>query len=165
VAEFLLSGVGVYPFSCNVCGQRTFGSQTKQVLAVLLVIAVISGIGAGGWFITMRGLVRSGARIPRVLAASVGEVAKPLPQQAKRFSNRRILTNKDILELNAANVSSPMLIDLLHKVDHDFQVDTPSLVELKKAGVPENVILAMVELTVKSADGIVDSAPVGHMVR
>jgi hypothetical protein len=49
-------------------------------------------------------------------------------------------------------MSSALVSSLIGRMEHKFTVDTDSLVELKRAGVPKDVILTMVDASRASPD-------------
>jgi len=57
------------------------------------------------------------------------------------------LTNKDILELNKSGVASEIIVAKIKSSPSTFDTTPAALTELKTAGVPDAVVLAMVEKT------------------
>jgi cobalamin biosynthesis Co2+ chelatase CbiK len=62
--------------------------------------------------------------------------------QADHASSQK-LANKDILEMQAAGLSSEVIVEKIKTSACNFDTTPAALVELKKAGVAEPIILAM----------------------
>ena len=56
-----------------------------------------------------------------------------------------VLTNADILALINANLAHGLVIDKIRHEESRFDVDAASLITLKKAGVTDDIIDAMVQ--------------------
>ena len=81
-------------------------------------------------------------------------VAAPLPTAAattlpvtlpQRSISGAALTNADVLKLKAAGLSDQFIIDKIKASPANFRLDVDDLVELKKAGIAEGVIAAMMQ--------------------
>jgi hypothetical protein len=70
------------------------------------------------------------------------------------------LTNEDLARLVQAHISSTVMLRLIDGRPHRFRIDSDSLVRLKKDGVSDEVILAVVAVTVGKADNP-STAPAG----
>jgi hypothetical protein len=57
------------------------------------------------------------------------------------------LTNEDVNEISGSGLATATLVRLISRMPHRFTVDPQSISKLKQSGVPEAVILAMLELT------------------
>ena len=66
-----------------------------------------------------------------------------------------ILTNKSVIEITKAGLSNDIILSKINSSTCKFDVSTPALIDLKKQGVPEAVISAMIGKT----NG---AAPVDH---
>jgi hypothetical protein len=64
------------------------------------------------------------------------------------------LTNEDLARLVQAHISSTVMLRLIDGRPHHFRIDSDSLVRLKKDGVSDEVILAVVAVTVGKADNL-----------
>ena len=74
------------------------------------------------------------------------------------------LTNKDVMDLVAAKLSADLLITTIRSSPTQFDTSVPALITLRKAGVPNEVILAM--LTVATgAPGVPLPPSAGDVVR
>ena len=70
-----------------------------------------------------------------------------LPPVIDKISAPIVLTNENVLELVRCGMSKAILIRIVRKMGHNFRVDSRSLVDLKNAGVHDDLILAIVDLT------------------
>ncbi len=59
--------------------------------------------------------------------------------------SERILTNEDVLELLDAGLSSDLIVTMIETSRSDFDTDLTTILELKKAEVPDQVLQAMVK--------------------
>jgi hypothetical protein len=54
------------------------------------------------------------------------------------------LTNEDVIKMVSAGLTEDLIIDKINASSPRFNVDTDGLIELKKAGVPDKVVAAMI---------------------
>ncbi len=59
--------------------------------------------------------------------------------------SEKILTNEDVLELLDAGLSSELIVTMIETSRSDFDTDLTTILELKKAEVPDAVLQAMVK--------------------
>ena len=59
----------------------------------------------------------------------------------------KTLTNNDILELIETELSSDLIITMIETYPSEFETDLAKILALKKAGVPEAVLQAMLKAT------------------
>ncbi len=59
--------------------------------------------------------------------------------------SEKILTNDDVLELIDAGLSSDLIVTMIETSRSDFDTDLTTILELKKAEVPDQVLQAMVK--------------------
>ncbi len=59
--------------------------------------------------------------------------------------SEKILTNDDVLELLDAGLSSDLIVTMIETSRSDFDTDLTTILELKKAEVPDQVLQAMVK--------------------
>ncbi len=72
--------------------------------------------------------------------------ATPAPvAPAQRPLSGSPLTNADVLKLKSAGLSDQFIIDKIKASPANYHLDVNDLVELKKAGIPEAVIDAMIQ--------------------
>lgn len=73
--------------------------------------------------------------------------ASPIPQSApaQKSLSGAPLTNADVLKLKAAGLSDQFIIDKIKASPANYHLDVDDLVELKKAGIAEAVIAAMMQ--------------------
>ena len=57
------------------------------------------------------------------------------------------LTNEEVIEISGSGLATATLVGLISRMPHRFTVDPQSISKLKQSGVPEAVILVMLELT------------------
>src|SRR5262249_2112427 len=62
-----------------------------------------------------------------------------------RVSNPTVLTDKDILNMNKARLPSEVLVTKIKSAQCNFDTSPAQLQHLKSSGVPDEVILAMVQ--------------------
>jgi hypothetical protein len=157
--DFMLSCFAFYPFVCTSCHSRTIRTNGRQFLGAICMAAMACS------FVIIAGLyLKSAFAVQRYgkqfLAASDGKPASVEPSaravsrtpavQVRRMPG--ILTNQDVMSMAKGGMSSTLVSSLIGRMEHKFTVDTDSLVELKRAGVPEDVILTMVDASRASPD-------------
>jgi len=74
---------------------------------------------------------------------SAGRVVGPVPASAQNLQHR--MTNSDVLSLKGAGFGDEFIITKIKMSVPDYQLDTAALVELKKSGVSDAVMTAMME--------------------
>lgn len=91
-----------------------------------------------------------------VLAGAVGPAA--FAQREPRLPVREVLSNDSIINLSKAKFKENTIIALIRTSPVSFDITTPKLVVLKKNGVSEKIITAMIErqtsLSVAGNDGL-----------
>lgn len=70
---------------------------------------------------------------------------------APAFSQSEILTNEKIKEMAAAGLSPELVLAKVNSTAGDYSVTADSLIDLKKAGVSDDVAAAMIEVFSRSA--------------
>lgn len=98
---------------------------------------------------------------------SSGRASGPAPLSTPQAAGDSVLTNDDIAAMGQVQMPSIVVNKLIRTQGHHFRIDAKSLVALKKAGVTEDVILIMIEVTpaTTSPDAPADGLPAGpvHM--
>jgi hypothetical protein len=153
--QFVVSCFGVYPYVCEHCGVRVFRANYKQLIAAIClagVALVCFAIGLSYTGLAIR-KVASLRKSPAEVAGVGSESTSARPATAPRA-----LTNEDILELIRSNMTPSFVMTLIRQEDNRFQVDAKSLTALKRDGVPEDVIIAMVQAAEASKERS-DSSP------
>ena len=117
------------------------------MVRVLTVAAVIALLGGGVIRLKSEQNTQQGA------AAKTEDNSGYLPPVIGKLPAPIILTNENVLELVRSGMGKAVLIRIIRRMGHNFRVDSRSLVDLKNAGVPEDLILAIVDLT---------TGPAGH---
>ena len=64
---------------------------------------------------------------------------------AAQGKSEKILTNEDVLELIEAGLSSDLIVTIIETSRSEFDTDLTTILELKKAEVPDTVLQAMVK--------------------
>jgi hypothetical protein len=105
----------------------------------------------GNWKIEKELLMKQLLALLLSLALAIPSVASTtltLQEPAKNQTpGATPLTNKDILELNKSGVASEIIVAKIKSSPSTFDTTPAALTELKTAGVPDAVVLAMVEKT------------------
>lgn len=89
---------------------------------------------------------------------SLALAASPASDQAS--AGLAVLTNKDILELHKAGLTEQVLVAKIKSSQCNFDTSPSQLSQLKSAGLPDAVILAMVEAPALTVATLSDPAPV-----
>jgi hypothetical protein len=85
-------------------------------------------------------------QLPNVTAPIPTAAATPAPvAPAQRPLSGSPLTNADVLKLKGAGLSDQFIIDKIKASPANYHLDVDDLVELKKAGIPETIIDAMIQ--------------------
>lgn len=64
---------------------------------------------------------------------------------ASAAAQNEILTNTKVIEMVKAGIGGPLVIAKIKSADGNFDVSADGMIELKKAGVPDEIIAAMME--------------------
>lgn len=102
-----------------------------------------------------------------MLSLSMAVVAFPArsqdPNPTKPQTTAPALTNKDVVEMIKAGLTADVVVAKIKSSETNFDTTPAALTELKAAGVPDNVILAMVKGPA-SADAASGAPPVDGIV-
>ena len=162
LGDFILSCLGIYPYTCKACQRPVYRPRWEQFLLItcVLVIGVLAtGLVGGTLYYRMRNA--------RVVAAQRAEppmpqieIQIPLSATQARGSDPlltlrvdQILGNDDIVRLTQAHMGNKTIIKLIERCAHSFDIDPKSLVAMKKAGTPDEIIDAVIESTTNSPLG------------
>jgi hypothetical protein len=140
--DFAYSMVGLYPYICKNCNFKCFRSRAKQVAVSVCYGLFVLGIL--GFSVSYTRSKRS-VRRPPTAAAVKASLVKAGAHAVTVRADLNILTNQDVMELSKAGMSERSITRLVRTMPRRFDIDTESLVRLKRAGVSEDVILAVVE--------------------
>ncbi len=69
----------------------------------------------------------------------------PVPAERTQNTKREVLTNDSIISLVKANFKEKTILSLMRTSAVAFDLSSPKLIQLKKSGVNENIIQAMIE--------------------
>jgi hypothetical protein len=73
--------------------------------------------------------------------------------------NKDIITNKTIIDLKKAGISKGVLKALIECADCNFETSTSSILSLQKAGIDDEIIIAMSDKMKTSAANKLPTAP------
>lgn len=151
--DFLFSIAGFLPYRCNVCKRQALGADWGRVAFLCACAVVVTGLGAINVRLRRRQAVFSRSAGAAMLPSgrAYGPALTSIPQSA----SDNVLTNEDVAAMGQVQMPSTVVNKLIRSQRHRFLIDAKSLVALKKAGVPEEVILTMIEVT--QADGSPDA--------
>jgi len=142
LAQYMVSCFGVYPYVCEHCEVRVFRSNYKQLVAAICLRGLTLGL-------LVIGLTYADLRIRKITNPwkSLVEVATfpPEPTRARASTPPRALTNDDIVEFIKSNMTPGFVMRVIQQEGSHFEVDATSLTALKRNGVPEDVIIAMIQ--------------------
>ena len=159
--EFLLSGFGCYPFTCNNCHQRSTridpvrlaGGICVSILACAFLLVAITDLHSL-YLQRMQNQKATQLALPQPSVAPSSVPYRYAPVPTPSASRTGTLTNGDIVDMVKGGMSDSFIRNLIHEVGNKFIVDSQSLVELKNQHVPENVILSMVEAAKENEDRV-----------
>jgi len=140
--QYIISCFGVYPHVCEHCETHAFRSNYKQLVAAICLRVAMLGF-------LLIGLSYADLRIRKV--ANPWESMKSIvafhfePVSARKAMALRALTNDDIVEFIKSNMTTSFVIRVIQQEGSHFQVDAKSLTALKRDGVPEDVIMCMIQ--------------------
>jgi hypothetical protein len=102
-----------------------------------------------------------------VLIFSLAALSTPVPHGQAANTAQNPLANKDILEMHRAGLSPEVIIAKIKAGPSKFDTSPAAMKDLKSAGIPDNVILAMVEVPASTsqpgaADPAAKPAPSGE---
>jgi hypothetical protein len=132
IADTVLSQIGVYPYHCSSCNTVTYGWEWGRslFLAALMLAMLTAGVA-------LRLKTRPRFPVPSRRTAA----AAPLPADGS------YLTNDDIGRMGRVSMSAIIMNRLIRSQPHHFRIDPKSLISLKGDGVPDEVLLSMVEVS------------------
>ncbi len=136
------------PFAYAIANTRnTFDAKyhpTKTMHAVNEPVQ-ITGIGFFDFIHGQTGVAPNGIELHPVLSITFGQPTAPsISEESPTILNRPPLTNADILALANAGFHADVLLAKIKTSKPQFDTSTNALIELKKAGVPPEVITEMI---------------------
>jgi hypothetical protein len=139
--QFLVSCFGFYPYLCEHCAVRVFRSNYKQLVAsVCLAFLLLSGLAMGVSY-----AYRPRQPINPLSFLDSMPALSSKPAKINSVTGRSALTNEDIMEFAGAKMSPDFLLTVIRQQENHFRTDAKSLTALKRAGVTEDVLLAMIQ--------------------
>jgi len=151
--EFVLSCFGSFPFICNNCHRRSNRLKMRLFLGAVTACGIALSFLAVAVFLLHGEYVaqakeRKEAELSRQQRARSGDSNFPKVVLQRNVDPAEepqpALTNQDVVMMVKGGMSSTLVINLINRMDNKFVMDSKTLVELEKAHVPQNVILAMV---------------------
>ena len=133
-------------FQCNRCNkhQKRFHLSGGSLLAITLLAGLIGGstylVWGSNW---RRQLVDSGQVFTQSRAPGGGQLSAFEEMIVRR--PKSTLSNPNIVELTKAGVRTEVIIRLIRASNADYDLRANAIIELKRTGVDENVILAMID--------------------
>jgi len=128
------------------CGSGTTRFRFSFSALVILILLLIS-IGEGAWLYLMlrEGEIRdnptgTGATLERARTSGLSAF-----EQMMLKTPRSTMDNVTVLQLWHANVGTELILQMIRNSKPDFDVDSAAVIELKKAGVDERIIAAMID--------------------
>jgi serine/threonine-protein kinase len=107
-------------------------SGIKSAAGVLAAVLLAAGIGVGGWLITRK--PTGGPSIPPAVQQPAEQIAIPADH---------VLRNNDVIEMAGEKLSPSLIINQIRASKTSFDLSSPEVIRLSKAGVPESVIEVM----------------------
>jgi hypothetical protein len=139
--QFLVSCFGFYPYLCEHCVLRVFRLNYKQlVTSVCLTFLLLSGIAMGVSYAH-----RPHRPINPLNFLDEMPAFSSKPAKINSATGSSTLTNEDIMEFAGAKMSPDFLLTVIRQQENQFRIDAKSLTALKRAGVTEDVLLAMIQ--------------------
>lgn len=136
------------PFASLIAGARkTFDANYKASTALRAVNqpVQITGVGFFDFIHGQTGVAPNGIELHPVLSISFGQEAPPVsPQVEPSMASGPALTNADILALAGAGLGPEVILAKIRTSRPQFDTSPSALIELKRAGVPQEVITAMI---------------------
>ncbi len=134
--SYALSCLSIYPYRCEKCLKRHHRIKWEQAVVMATVALTLTcAIGAVG----MRDRFRfMGAQRTLDAQDTGGTRSQPIAN---------VLSNQDVIALSQVSLRTDVITRLIRTSPHNFTVDPVSLISLKEAGAPDDVIAAIVEVT------------------
>jgi hypothetical protein len=151
MSQFAVSLTGFYPYLCRKCKHKTFHFRPKQAFVSLGALAMMLLFSTCLIYVispyTFSKPARSRVLSLRVAEGKNSDPAKLAASASALISLPNVLTNEDILEYSRLGTAPASLSWLIRSMPNRFKLDSKSLGRLKQAGVAEEVIRTMTEVT------------------
>ena len=136
------------PFTALIASARKAFDANHRAATALHVVnqpVQITGVGFFDFIHGQTGVAPNGIELHPVLSISFGQEAPPTsPQVEPSFSSGPVLTNADILALAGAGLGPEVILAKIRTSKPQFDTSTNALIELKKAGLSQDVITEMI---------------------
>ena len=152
VNDRLLSWISLHPYGCSRCcrvGYRfSFGPLFWFNLLLLTgLCATIAFLSVG---LRARSLSLASSREAALegVRANVGQLS---PFEKLMVSkHQQTLDNATIVELTRSEISAPVILKMIRNSNHEFDLSATAVIQLKKSGVDESIIYAMLDSSPES---------------
>lgn len=147
-----------YPYKCARCGHKQQRFRFKLacvpfalILGVALVscawlwinpTSVLSFSGRNGGNVAALTQREQAEALARARSATGGELSTF--EQMMLRKSRPAMDNATVLKLVKANVDNSVILQLIYTSNADYDLSADAIIELKKAGLNESILLAMI---------------------
>jgi hypothetical protein len=138
--DLLLSMLALYPYTCGNCKKKSFRFRRKQMAVAIGFWTLSIGLG-------LSSLVYghySSNRV-RAMAVASAQLHADAIAAAHSKSAKLALTNRDVIELVRAGLNVSIVEELIRTVPGNFELTPAGLAELKREGVPEELIVRVIQ--------------------
>jgi hypothetical protein len=135
-------------YACGRCANRETRFRLSAVTFVAPIVLLLIA-GAVAWFATRPGAFEDNQQSTADALARARTGSGPLStfEQMMLKKPRSTLDNATILQLWRANVGVNVILQMIRTSNADYDVSASAIIELKQAGVDQNIILAMIDAT------------------
>jgi hypothetical protein len=164
--EFVISCVGCYPYICRTCFDRRFRLHLTHFAFTMAMLVAVTSLATGTFFVNAARHLGPSAQ-PQFSRTTDGLHRNGKAQNAPVMTAPTTpakLRNDDVAELVRAGLGRVVLLNLIRQSECEFQMNAAAIVALKKAGTPDDVISAMLDMSLlpqsRSVAGL--SAAIAH---
>jgi hypothetical protein len=136
----------VASYACVRCGGGTTRFRFSFSALVILILLLISiGEGAYLYLLLRPGGIRDSPTVTGATLERARTNGLSAFEQMMLKKPRSTMDNVTVLQLCSANVGTDLILQMIRNSNPDFDVDAVAVIELKKAGVDERIIAAMID--------------------
>ena len=132
-----LGWFGFRPYRCSKCCSRMLKLRPAEVSSIVVLFGLLG--------CSMFGLLYYRSQVQSAHFLLDMQVDPALQAGKIRMDLRKTVKNEDVLEMIRAGASRDVVFRLINRSPAQFRVDASDIVELRKAGVPNDVIGHMLE--------------------
>jgi hypothetical protein len=144
--SFISRILPVASYACVRCGSGTTRFRFSfSVLAILILLLISIGEGAYLYLRLRPGGIRDNPMATGATLAQARTNGLSAFEQMMLKKPRSTMDNVTVLQLWSANVGTDLILQMIRNSNPDFDVDAVAVIELKKAGVDERIIAAMID--------------------